>query len=1461
MILKKILSLLIILFQLSLSADIAYHDNKKEAVSIQLKWKHSFQFAGYYAAIEKGYYADEGLSVTLKERSSKQNYIQAVVDGDAEYGISDSSLVVVRLQQKPVVLVTQIFQYSPLVLISHRDSNITTPYDFIGKKLMYAVNGTGDTPFKALILKTIGSFDKIKTSPFTTYQDFIDRKVDVTSAYSTSQPYWLKKQGIEVNIIDPKSYGIDFYGDNLFTTQSEIKNHPLRVSKMKKATIKGWKYALAHPEEIIDIILKKYAPNKERDALEFEARSTYQMIMPDFINLGSFREEKYTRVVKTYKQLGIVSQATIPNDFYYHDHVNKLTLTQEEQHWIKNHPIIKVGGGPDWAPFDFINSKGKYTGISNDYLQLLSQKTGLKFQVIVDKWVNNLKKMKEQKIDLLHAVYYTKERDTYMHYTKPYFEMLDYFFIRDDLNITTLKDLDLKRVAMPKGYAHAEILKKEFPNIHIVTVDTFSDAIDAVLSNKADILFDTYASISYKLKQEKISTIIPFKAYRGKNSSQLYMAASQNNPLLAKIIDKGLALITPQEKEQIYTKWLSKKRKKVHSITLTDQEKKWLEKHPSITLAGDPHWLPFEAFDKNGKYIGIVADYLQEIEKYIPLHFKPHQTHSWQETLELSKKKTIDIISGDIDDTILKRNYNPITPYVKTPIVIIMRNDHSFVNDIQDIQDKRIAIIKKYGYNYALKKKYPLLSFIEELDVKSALNKLSNFHYDALILSLPAAAYFIKTEGLYNLRIVGKTGIEMQPTLFVHKNEPILHQLLEKAISKMEYNTNTSILNKWQNIEFAQKTDYQLLFQIAGLLGLFLLGTLYWNRKLSHEIEKRKEVEHILQEKKIQIERDNYLINSIFNATDDLIFYKDSSLRYLGANQAYLQLMGKKREEIVGKDDFQLFNKELAALFRQHDIHTLKENSITTKKEFIKTKNGKEIYLLTQKVPFLYDKEHTGILGISRDITEIHLSELKAQEANQAKSEFLANMSHEIRTPMNSVLGFSELLEKQISDPIQKDYLEAIQRGGKALLNIINDILDLSKIEAGKLEIVLESVNIKQLAIEMESIFSIQLIQKNLHFELDIDPTLPQYLLLDNTRLRQVLFNLLGNAIKFTSHGKITLAIKKLKEDTQKSKIDLQISVQDSGIGIAKENIKYIFDAFEQQHGQDQKFGGTGLGLAISKKLIMMMHGDITVESEIGKGSIFTIQLHDIPISSIEAEQETESKSFQNIHFKKATILVVDDIKDNRKLITSTLQEYNLEVQEATNGKEAIERLKNIKVDLILMDIKMPIMDGYEATKIIKTDEKLSTIPLIALTASVMGKDLEKIEKYQFDGYLRKPISQETLLEEIANFLPYDLESPSADASEDIDDQMLQNLPNTIALLEKEYLPKWREIKDMGDFSLISDFSIDLEKLAQEYKIAHLKKYASQLHTYCESFDIDKVDFLMNSFPATIEKLKGLQDV
>ena len=374
----------------------------------------------------------------------------------------------------------------------------------------------------------------------------------------------------------------------------------------------------------------------------------------------------------------------------------------------------------------------------------------------------------------------------------------------------------------------------------------------------------------------------------------------------------------------------------------------------------------------------------------------------------------------------------------------------------------------------------------------------------------------------------------------------------------------------------------------------------------------------------------------------------------------------------------------------------------------------------------------------------------RAIAANEAKSRFLSNISHEIRTPMNAIIGYSNFLLESLQKEKEKEYIEHIKKAGKTLLELINHTLDLSKIEAGKMIINPEPMDIRELKDEIENLFALRISEKDLEFKVELDDSIPPFLVLDETRLRQILINLIGNSIKFTDDGYVKLGIKKFKQISQ-DKIDLAIIVEDTGIGIPENQQEKIFEAYTQQENQQTgKYGGTGLGLAITKRIVNKMNGEITVDSEVNKGTLFKIILKNVKIAdSTDIEEDKVSELSDNFNNEK--ILIVDDVLTNRKLIENALSNYNLQLTTASNGREAVDKARKIKPDLILMDLRMPKMDGVEATKILKQKNQTRDIPIIALSAQTLGEKSPDFKEKGFSGYIIKPINVRALLETINN--------------------------------------------------------------------------------------------------------------
>ena len=529
--------------------------------------------------------------------------------------------------------------------------------------------------------------------------------------------------------------------------------------------------------------------------------------------------------------------------------------------------------------------------------------------------------------------------------------------------------------------------------------------------------------------------------------------------------------------------------------------------------------------------------------------------------------------------------------------------------------------------------------------------------------------------------------------------------------------------------------------------------------------------------------------------------------------------------------------------------------------KIIKNRNKRLSKLIEERTKELFKQTRE----LAESNRQLIIAKEEAEVANRVKSEFLANMSHELRTPLNAVTGFSELLSSVITDQKQTKYLQAIKTGGKTLLTLINDILDLSKIESGKMLIQETPVNITTLFEEIKLIFDLKRIEKGLQFIVKIDKNLPQNLLLDGIRLRQILFNLVGNAIKFTEKGSVEISAKKIAKSSNKEQVDLLISVKDSGIGIPESEQELIFKAFRQRKGQNEAvFGGTGLGLTISKKLIEAMNGNIKISSSVGKGTIFEIIISQVPIVTNQIVPIVDNNIIsEKITFQEQKILVVDDAQSNRDLLFEALSQANLKVKTAKNGKEGLYWAQKYKPDLILMDLKMPIMDGIEAIKKLKTIPEIKEIPVISLSASSNKMEENKLLKIGFDKLLTKPIKISLLLESLMNYFTHTVSSDEIKENNQIPESYLEfsalekikDAQNLLSDLKNDFLPTLLSLKDVMIMSNVEEFGRKLIALSKKHNILKLKTEGEKIIDQAQSFDIQEINEMLKNTPLMLKKL------
>lgn len=1258
---------------------------------------------------------------------------------------------------------------------------------------------------------------------------------------------------------------------------------------------------------------------------------------------------------------------------YPNKHDFLLSLSSQEIAWLKQHPTITIGCEANWPPFEFIDQSDEMKGFSADLINLLAQRLHIQFQLQpYANWTETLTKLKHHDIDLVASIIKNKQREQYLSFSDPYITPSIVIYRRKNSPpIHTIDDLNLQTISVENNYYVSERLKQDYPQIRLFEVDTTAEALKALSHGRVDAYIGVQGPANAIIEQNAL-TNIRIVGDAGLGKAELRFAVRNDWPVFVSILNKALNSIPPPEMLALRHKWLNINEIQ-SNFQLSPEQQQWLNQHQQLRFAGDPNWLPYEGFDQQGNYIGIVAEYLQHIEKRLGISIQRVKTKSWTETVNMASRGDIDIISETVDSP-LNAQFNFSRTFLNSPVVMIMRDSQTYVENIHQISDKTIALISQYGYTPTIMKEYPGIDFTLVDTIQDGLTQVSTGKIDALLATLAQSSFHIAELGINNIRIVGKTEFTTRLAFGVRKDHQPLLTMFNQALTDISPLRKQRITEKWGNPKFAAKPDYTLLALIAGTLIILNVFFYFWNRKLSTEIKKRKasELQVRLLNQRLALatklvslgvwqwdpDADNSFIfdermfemyglpkqalvsySEWINTVhpDDVatiehglqtlkdsggeqqlefrIRHADGSLRHIyaggtisrdahsGNNRIYgvnWDITRQKQSETQFREiiatlplaivitnnhgEILLENphavQELgnntsilgrnAAEFYDHSKHNrevlkklIKQRRINGEQVKYKVSATQSIDCLLSVLPIHYQNQNVWLvvmINLSERIKiEQRLAEAmqQAEHANKAKSEFLANMSHEIRTPMNAIIGFTELLENKLNDPQLSSYVKTIRSASTTLMSLINDILDLSKIEAGKMQIQHSQTDLQELIEDIMDIFTVSAANKQLELTVAIDSSVSGVdFLIDPVRLRQVLFNLVGNAIKFTESGYVRLEISSRNQDTAHQTQDLVITVEDSGIGIAEDQIEEVFSKFTQsQQLHHQNYKGTGLGLAISRRLTALMGGDLTVSSKPGHGSTFTVVLKQVQfcVEQKRIQQADQPNHTGDIEFKPALILIVDDIDNNRQLIKEILRDTPIKTIEADNGKDAVQITQQHTFDLILMDIRMPVMNGHDAAQHIKL---IHTVPIIALTASKMAD-----KALNFDGYIQKPVTRSALIETLCHFLDHSLTNPAHEDTIklELNKQQLEQLPALLIELNRQ-LETWQTIRNNNNMSEISRFANTIYQHAAAYQCIPVQNYAQRLNEAVNQFDIQAITHHLNQFENVLIELEALNN-
>lgn len=639
--------------------------------------------------------------------------------------------------------------------------------------------------------------------------------------------------------------------------------------------------------------------------------------------------------------------------------------------------------------------------------------------------------------------------------------------------------------------------------------------------------------------------------------------------------------------------------------------------------------------------------------------------------------------------------------------------------------------------------------------------------------------------GSYILRIVmdGEVQVEdfVGPTILSLLSAPWVLWFFSELVKQLEQ-SRLSLKSAVTQLEKLREED--------ELLNRALQNNI---KQLNHEIEQRKnaqveredmfsDLEREMDDKskkEQQAQRLSTLLRSIIDASPDLIYYRNEEGQFAGCNRVAEQMTGKSEQELIGLTPHEVYDEELASQVVASDQDVLEHNMSITEELWLRFADGKRRYFEMRKVPF-YSADNTrlGLLAFGRDITERKQAESAVAKASKDKTRFIATISHELRTPLNGIVGLSRMLRDTKLTEEQFSWVSTIYASGITLGNIFNDIIDLDRLDRDRLELSLKTVSLRDFTKELSSIIELLATDKELTFDANVKEPLPALVEVDGTRLRQILWNLLFNAVKFTQKGKVSLEVFADPIDAQNSMVTFKVC--DTGVGIPQDYLDKIFAMYYQVNlPEHQSATGTGIGLAICQQMVTLMNGNISVSSVRGEGTCFTVKL---PLAISQKPIQVEELKVTGLE-----ILLVEDIELNVMVAKALLEKLGQHVDVAMTGQEAIDKARDKQYDLVLLDIQLPDMTGFDVANVMHEESLVEQTSIVALTANVIKTRQEYLDN-GMDDVIAKPVKKSRIIEVFNSLFceplpePHQpvIEAKSSDFGAILDLEMLDMLVDTI---------------------------------------------------------------------------------